>query len=264
MRKAMRWLVQDLAPYAPQTRWALSAFHIIELHRMAVAENAPYPTSLWRRDNPRCSIFPYSVPAHGIEAALRQLANAFDRQLLAGIHPILVAVLGMLRLMHGGPFGRDDGDTGRLFLQALLRRADLPPTPLPLILHQRYWEHCSILEMALERRDPVALVEAMIAALEEALAAGMSMIAELDRERARLLAALAKIGTRPRDAADVVADLQSNVLARRWDQPEDVPPDITCFEREMRHLHATGLIDLVAAGGMTWWSSAVTRRVAAS
>jgi hypothetical protein len=261
-RKAMARVLGDLAPYAVRARWRFSPFHLAELYQVGFSQNLD--RSIWRRDNPANSIFPYSVPAIGIEAAMKRFALAFDRRLLADIDPIVVAGLGFFQMMVIAPYGRSDSDVGRLLLQVLLRQADLPPTPMPLMLNRRYWEHATALDQALQRNDPGHLLASIVAAMEEAIVVGQTMIATLDQERARLLAALAEIGTGPRDAADVVSDLQSNMLARRWDPPENVPPDITSFEREMRHLHAKGLIDLVAAGGMTWWSSPVTRRVTAS
>ncbi len=258
-RKAMARILADLVPYAVQTRWRFSHFHVSELYRVGFSQRLD--RSIWRRDNPANSIFPYSVPAIGIEHAMKRFALAFDRQLLADIDPLVVGVLGYFQMMVIGPYGRSDSDVGRLLLQVLLRQAGLPPTPLPLVLNRRYWEHATVLDQALQRNDPGHLLEVIISAMEEAMAAGEVMIATLDQERSGLLTALAGIGVVPRDATDAVMALQSHALVRRWDPPEATPPDITSFEREMRHLHETGMVDLIAAASSTWWSAAVTRRV---
>lgn len=259
---AVNRVLQDIAPYATQTRWRLSAFHVTELYRVGFAPGRD--ASIWRRDDPVHSIFPFSVPAIGIEAAMLRFATAFDRRLLSDIDPIIVAALGFFQMMTIAPYGRSDSDIGRLLLQVLMRQAGVSPTPLPLVMYRRYWEHASILDAALQRREPGQLVEATMAAMEEAVSVGGTMIRELGQERALLLAALAEIDTPTTLAADIVSYLQSSVLVPRWEPPEATPLDVTSFEALMSHLDAKGLIDLVAAGGTTWWSSAVSRRLAQS
>jgi hypothetical protein len=257
---AVNRVLEDIAPYATQTRWRLSAFHVAELHGVGFAPHRD--ASIWRRDDPVHSIFPYSVPATGIETAMLRFAQAFDRRLLGDIDPTIVAALGFFQMMDIAPYGRSDSDVGRLLLHVLLRQAGLPPTPLPLVLYRRYWEHASTLDKALETREPGLLVEAVVAALEEAVGVGEIMVRELGHERQRLLAALDEVGTSPHAAADIVFDLQSNLLVPRRECPETTP--VGSFEGLMRHLRATGLIDLIAAGGRTWWSSALSRRLARS
>jgi hypothetical protein len=259
--KAANRVLQGIAPYTTQTRWPLSAFDVADLYRVAFAPD--YDTSIWRRDDPPFSILPYFVPAAGIEAAMLRFAKAFDRRLLGDIDPIVVAALGFFHMMCIAPYGRSDSEVGRLLLQVLLRQADLPPTPLPLVLHRRYWEHASTLDAALRRREPGLLVEAMVAAIEEALSIGEIMIRDLGQERTRLLAAVAEIDPTSCLASSIISDLQSNVLVPRQERPETTWVD-PGLERELSHLRAKGLVDVISAGGRIWWSSAVARQLARS
>jgi hypothetical protein len=127
-RKAMNGVLQDIAPYATQPRWPLSAFHLMELYRVAFAPDRNAP--IWRRDDPFYSIFPYAVPAAGIEPAMLRFAKAFDRRLLSDFDPAIVAALGFFQMMIIASYGRSDSDVGRLLLQLLLRPADAPEMPL--------------------------------------------------------------------------------------------------------------------------------------
>jgi hypothetical protein len=259
---AVNRVLQDIAPYAKQTRWRLSAFHVAELYRVGFAPGRD--ASIWRRDDPVHSILPYSVPAIGIEAAMLRFVHAYDRRLLGDIDPTIVAALGFFEIMNIAPYGRSDSDVGRLLLQILLRQANLPPMPVPVVLYRRYWEHASTLDDALQRHEPGLLVEATVAALEEAVGVGEVMIRELGKERQHLLALLTEVGVAPDVAANIVSDLQCNALVPRREHSETTPFDVTTSEGLMSHLHAKGLIDLVAAAGRPWWSSAVSRRLVAT
>jgi hypothetical protein len=264
-RKAARWVLEELFPYAPYHRRDLSEFHIAELYRHGIADTAPdYNEPLWRRHDLTDTEFPVSVPAIGIEAAVSRLASAFDRRLLGDIDAIVVGVLSQAHLLLASPFGWRDRDAGELLLTVLLRQAGLPPMPLLLVMHRRYPEHTRVLQAALGQGQVDGLVEATIAAVKEALVIGKTMIDRLGQERSRIRRALADIDTAPSDAEDLTAELLSQVLVRHWSSRELVPVGDNSFETEMPHLHAAGLVDLVEAGSGKWWSSPVARALVSS
>lgn len=258
-------VLEELIPYGAHQRRNLSAFHVSELYRYGFADIVPdCNVPLWRQHDLKDPEFRVSVPARGIEATMRRFASAFDRRLLGDIDAIVAGVLGHFHLLRTSPFGWRDREVGELLLYVQLRQAGLPPIPLPLVMYRRYREHARMLQVALGQGQVDWLVDAIIAAVREALVLGRTMIDRLGQERSRLRWALADVDMVPSDVETLTTELLSGVLVRHWSSPEIVPVGDTSFETEMRHLHAAGLIDRVETGSRKWWSSPVARELVTS
>jgi hypothetical protein len=263
VRRAARWALEDLTPYGAQTRRSLAPQHLLMLYRegfVDVARSSHLPS--WRRRDTRSQEFPLVVPAIGVEQAVSRLVRSMDTMLLADVDPLVKAVLCLRHILRVQPFGRRDRRVGELLLYLLWRQSDMPPVPLPLELHRRYWEHANLLDIAIDRDQFDPVVEAYIDAVMGAVNAGARMIERLSADWQVLVSRLAEIGTPPVTATRAASALTSHVLVPRWSSPEIAPMETECCEHEMSHLHTAGLIDLVSIGERKWWSLPAARELA--
>lgn len=264
MRSTNWWVASALCPYSASPRERLSSFHVRELYRCGFAHpGTDYDAPLWRREDFKGCEFPVRVPAAGIEAALSRFVAAFDRQLLAGISPIIMSALAMFHLLRIQPVGRRDRDAALLLVYTLLREAGLPPLPVLLIIHERYWQLASAMVDALDRDRPDDLAEVMIDVVRTALPLGIRMTNQLSLERHALSESLRSAGFDVYGTERAVSVLLSKPLARVWISPEIAPPEEAELFPHAGHLHEEGLIDIIEINGRRWWSSPLARDLAA-
>jgi hypothetical protein len=265
IRNTNWWVASALCPYSIVRRADLSLFYVRELYRAGFAHpGTDYDAPLWRREDFNGCEFPERVPAAGIEAALSRFVGAFDRQLLAGTDPVIRAALAMFHLLRIEPVGRRDRDAALLLFYTLLREAGLPPMPVLLVMHERYWQLANVMVGALERDQPDGLVEIMIDVVRAAHANGVRMADQLARERQTLIDSLGKGGFAAESSGKAVGILLSTALIRIWSSSEFAPPGEAELAPYADHLHKDGLIDVIEIGGRHWWSSPFTRDLAAT
>lgn len=265
MRNTNWWIASALCPYSITPRSGLSSFHVRELYRAGFAHpGTDYDAPLWRREGFKGCEFPVRVPAGGIEGALSRFVAAFDRQLLAGIDPAIRAALAMFHLLRIEPVGRRDRDAALLLFYTLLREAGMPPFPVLLVTHDRYWQLANVMVDALDRDRPDGLVEIMIDVVGAAHAIGIRMADQLSRERQTLMGSLGKGGFTAESSEKAVSILLSTALIRIWSSSEFAPPEAAELAPYADRLHKDGLIDIIEIGGRCWWSSPFTRDLAST
>jgi hypothetical protein len=236
IRSTSWWVTSALCPYSIAPRSRLSPYLVRELYRCGFAHpGTDYDAPLWRREDFKGCEFSVRVPPNGIEAALSRFTAAFDRRLLAGIDPVVTAALAMFHLLRIQPVGRRDRDAALLLFYILLREAGLPPMPVLLIMHERYWELANVMVGALDRDRPDSLVEIMIDVVSMAHVIGVKMAGKLSRERQAVIDSLGKGGFPADGAEEAVRTLLSTPLIRIWSSPELAPED----DAELRHQETT-------------------------
>ncbi len=261
IRHMTNWMLGELAPYNPRRREVLSAFHITRLYRKGFADlRQDFDAPLWRRNDPRSSEFPISVPAVGVERAMLRFAGAFDMQLLADVDPLVRSALCWWQFIRINPFGQFDRQVAEVLVYVLLRQSGLPPLPLPLVMHRRYWNHALMLEKAFDEDQIEILVETVIDAVSESLSLGRCMIPALDMERACLTAGLADLDASLVDTSAIVSELLSNVLVNQA-LGSDLG-EAARREYAFGHLHSKGAVDKIVANDRVWWSSETVRIIA--
>jgi hypothetical protein len=265
IRSTNWWVASALCPYTITRRSGLSLFYVRELYRAGFAHpGTDYDAPLWRAEDFNGCEFPERVPAAGIEAALSRFVAAFDRQLLAGIDPVIRAALAMFHLLRIEPVGRRDRDAALLLFYTLLREAGLPPFPVLLAIHERYWELANVMVDALERDVPDGLVEVMIDVVGRAYTIGIGMADQLARERQTLMDSLTNGGFAAESSEKAVSILLSTTLIRIWSSSEFAPPEEAELRPHAEHLHRDCLIDIIEIGRTRWWSSPFARDLAAA
>jgi hypothetical protein len=258
-RHATWWTLADLKSYGTYRNGEVSPAIFEELYRFGCAFPVPdWGQRLWRREEVTGSDCPPSVPSRGVDLAMRQLAAACDRRLLAQRHPVIRAALITWMFMRAQPFGESDLRAAELLFNLLLRQMDLPPLPVMLMFHQQDRKVAAAIEGALAHRRPEQFVETAIHLIMEALATGKAMVDSLKAEYERLLAALLAAKFDRASSEDAVTILLSNVVTPRFDDEAEQPVN-DCIEPQAQHLQALGLIDVIRAGRRSWWSSPIGR-----
>nr|WP_298681690.1 Fic family protein [uncultured Dongia sp.] len=121
---------------------ALDRKMVLRLHRMVAPDVYRLPGTLWRQRN---WMFAHEgnrwsapmAPAHAIEALLIRYGKAVDRDLWAGVHPLIRAGLLHLELLKIMPMPDTNFLVARLLLSLMLHEAGMPFLPLPALL---FWD----------------------------------------------------------------------------------------------------------------------------
>lgn len=261
-RHATWWTMMELKSAGTYPRGDVTQDTFEELFRFGAASPIPeWGQRLWRRNEIADADHPALVPACGVASAMLHLTTACDRRLLGHRHAAVRAALIVYAFMRVRPFGSSDRRAAELVFNLLLRQSDVPPLPLLMATHRKTLDMTAALQSAAMRRRPDVFVEAAISLVTEALAIGQRMIEPMQHEHWRLLAALIEAGFDKAAAADAAAALLSNVLTPVIRDGIELQ-NVECIERQARHLHAIGLVDIVRAGRNSWWSSALARALA--
>jgi hypothetical protein len=200
-----------------------------------------------------------TVPVEEIEMALEQFCAAFDRHLMAGIHPVVRSALALIEMIRIQPFPSDNARMVRLFFVAVSDSLGLWALPLPLALHRQRHALQTMLEGTAATGSPDELIDFILTTCEQAVVAGAEMLKVIGAEGSKLRSVLTQCGVSAEQATRTTLTLLTNVFV---EVEHDTAYWDAALQEDAAVLHRLGLVDILRLGWRTYWSSPAARQQA--
>lgn len=214
----------------------------------------------WRTGAPKREPgLPRAVPADTLFRARCELDSAFDRHLLASVHPLVRTVLFAAELARLQLLERNNGLFIELMVATMIEVETAAPLPVMLALHRRRKEFRAALSAAGEHGQIEALLATLIDLALDAIDIGDRLIREIAPLFKSIADALGANGLAPLEAAAAARAVFGMVLVEHdgGTLPTERSLAIAAAVRQARD---DGLIDAIELGGGTIWSPEATRR----
>lgn len=245
------------------TRLEVTPFWIQELcHDLVTEAVAPCGRFAWRRTHEEAffGASPIILPAD-LEPALLAYCQAFDRLLLAEVHPVIRASLAWYEFMRIQPFNHGNDRVGWTIFCALLDTDDYFSLPMSLLLYRHRYGLDDLMEQSVKIDNPAYFVQRLVDICIAAITVGEQMLALIGEEKREMLETLSAAGIDPAIAEDAAAALTSSLLVEEKDLLLREGFDEFVI---ISHLNAAEHILPLKVGERPYWSSQSMQRLVSS
>jgi Fic family protein len=161
------------------------------------------------------------VAAEEVAAAMQQFQSDYLSDGWQAVHPLIHSALVHLELARIHPFRDGNGRLGRMLLQLLLARRQVPLLPWELTLLRQRPAYLAAIEEAISTKDPTSFLRFLLDAAGRSIDLGFEMAAALRREQRSLIKTLVHVLEAPWHAQLLAEWVLVHVLTDGGPHPHD-------------------------------------------